>query len=193
MSLDEIVILIPPRCLIQRGLVGKNTLWQVAKAIYGLDTSPRDWSLSRDFSLRRLVVQFQNRELRLYQCFADPNIWLIAENEPERCWSRSGLGLDQCEESGVSVWGWIGVYIDDLIIAACCELVTLLLRTITTMWKCGDPEWITADVCKPLRFLGLQLAWSSERNLLIWQESYIKDLADRYSQELQKVKQCGTP
>ena len=61
------------------------------------------------------------------------------------------------------------------------------------MWKCGDPEWITADVCKPLRFLGLQLAWSSERNLLIWQESYIKDLADRYSQELQKVKQCGTP
>ena len=191
--IDEIVILLPPRCLIQRGLVGRNTLWQVAKAIYGLDTSPRDLSLSRDFTLRRLAVKFQGRELRLYQSFADPNIWLVAENEPERCWSRSGLGLDQCEESGVSVWGWIGVYIDDLIIAACRELVKLLLTTITTMWKCGEPEWLTADLCKPLRFLGLQLAWSSERNLLIWQESYIKDLADRYSHELQKVKQCGTP
>ncbi|CAE7838175.1 unnamed protein product, partial [Symbiodinium sp. CCMP2592] len=104
--IDEIVILIPPRCLVQRGLVGKNTLWQVAKAIYGLDTSPRDWSLSRDFSLRRVVVKYKDQELRLFQSFADPNLWLIAESEPE---------------------------------------------------------------------------------------SYIKDLADRYSHELQKVKHCGTP
>ncbi|CAE7949334.1 abcG4 [Symbiodinium sp. KB8] len=108
--IDEIVILLPPRCLIQRGLVGRNTLWQVAKAIYGLDTSPRDWSLSRDFTLRRLAVKFQVGE----------------------------------------------VVVDDYYYHV-------------EMWRTGMV------------------------NSGFVQESYIKDLADRYSHELQKVKQCGTP
>ncbi|CAE7750232.1 unnamed protein product, partial [Symbiodinium microadriaticum] len=101
--IDEIVILLPPRCLIQRGLVGRNTLWQVAKAIYGLDTSPRDWSLSRDFTLRRLAVKFQgvmepeavenidSGVLRTCQRLIGEILWVSVRTRPDVSFSISKL------------------------------------------------------------------------------------------------------
>ena len=157
--LDEIVILIPPKCLTQRGLVPRWVSWRVAKAVYGLDTSPRDWSLSRDNVLRGLSVVFRDKPVYLFQSFAEPNLWLMAEKEPEPGWCSAGLGLDKLESSGAQALGWIGVYIDDLVLVGVRELVEAWLGTVTRVWKCGVPEWITQDRLKPLRFLGLELAW----------------------------------
>ena len=50
------MVLTPPRSLVQRGLVRPSTLWRVDKAMYGLDTSPRDWGLHRNSVLRDLKI-----------------------------------------------------------------------------------------------------------------------------------------
>ncbi|CAE7803092.1 unnamed protein product, partial [Symbiodinium necroappetens] len=112
--IDEIVILLPPRCLIQRGLVGRNTLWQVAKAIYGLDTSPRDWSLSRDFTLRRLAVKFQGH--RSTEADDDDGVawrfWIGVVVLVVCCWEGLKLGIrlnhSRCRQSSER-------YLDDAI------------------------------------------------------------------------------
>ena len=190
---EEIVILMPPRCLFQRNVVPKWMLWRVCKAIYGLDTSPRDWSLSRDHSLRTLQLHHEDQELYLFQSFAEPNLWLIAAEEPERGWSTSGIGLDKLESSGVKVLGWLAVYIDDLMIAGARALVMTALNAIMTLWKCGEPEWVGYDLEKPLRFLGLELAWSRHRSLLLWQGSYVRELGTRYVDELANVSTPDVP
>ena len=43
----QVTIAAPPKSLIRLGVVDPGTLWEVLLAIYGLDTSPRDWSLHR--------------------------------------------------------------------------------------------------------------------------------------------------
>ena len=113
-SVQELVVLTPPRSLVQRGLVRPSTLWRVDKAMYGLDTSPRDWGLHRNSVLRDLRIVVGDRELRLWQSFADENLWLISETEPIQDWCGpqdwTPLGLP------AKILGWVGVYIDDMII-----------------------------------------------------------------------------
>ena len=190
---EELVVLVPPRCLVQRGVVHRSVLWRVAKAIYGLDTSPRDWCLSRDNTLETLEVRVDNKTLKLFQPYSEPNLWLLAEAEPERSWCSSGLGLDTSVTSEVHIWGWLGVYIDDLMVAAAKRVAEAVLQAITRQWACGEVEWVTQSLERPLRFLGLELAWSAERALLLGQNSYVKELAARYETELAGVKVAEVP
>ena len=113
-SVQELVVLTPPRSLVQRGLVRPSTLWRVDKAMYGLDTSPRDWGLHRNAVLRDLKIVVGGKDVRLWQSFADENLWLISETEPIKDW----CGPQDWTPLGVSatILGWVGVYIDDLVI-----------------------------------------------------------------------------
>ena len=60
----QIVIAVPPRSLVRKGLVSAREKWKVELAVYGLDTSPRDWSLHRNDTLRVMVVLVEAGALR---------------------------------------------------------------------------------------------------------------------------------
>ncbi|CAE7388004.1 RE1 [Symbiodinium sp. CCMP2592] len=190
-SVQELVVLTPPRSLVQRGLVRPSTLWRVDKAMYGLDTSPRDWGLHRNSVLRDLRIVVGDRELRLWQSFADENLWLISETEPIQDWCGpqdwTPLGLP------AKILGWVGVYIDDMIIGGEKAVVQGVLDAVTARWKCGTPEWVGHESSRPLRFLGLDLHWGEGRNLHITQTAYIKELGARYQEQLSRVKASNCP
>ncbi|CAE7253843.1 RE1 [Symbiodinium sp. CCMP2592] len=190
-SVQELVVLTPPRSLVQRGLVRPSTLWRVDKAMYGLDTSPRDWGLHRNSALRDLRIIVGDRELRLWQSFADENLWLISETEPIQDWCGpqdwTPLGLP------AKILGWVGVYIDDMIIGGDKAVVQGVLDAVTARWKCGTPEWVGHESSRPLRFLGLDLHWGEGRNLHITQTAYIKELGARYQEQLSRVKASNCP
>ena len=190
-SVQELVVLTPPRSLVQRGLVRPSTLWRVDKAMYGLDTSPRDWGLHRNSVLRDLRIVVGDRELRLWQSFADENLWLISETEPIQDWCGpqdwTPLGLP------AKILGWVGVYIDDMIIGGDKVVVQGVLDAVTARWKCGTPEWVGHESSRPLRFLGLDLHWGEGRNLHITQTAYIKELGARYQEQLSRVKASNCP
>ena len=48
-----LIVVKPPHLLIQMGLMQHNHRWLVRKALYGLQTSPRDWSTYRDSNCGR--------------------------------------------------------------------------------------------------------------------------------------------
>ena len=78
-------------------------------------------------------------------------------------------------------------------VAAAKRVAEAVLQAITRQWACGDVEWVTQSLERPLRFLGLELAWSTERALLLGQNSYVKELAARYETELAGVKVAEVP
>ena len=46
------MVVIPPRALVEAGVVDSNERWIVEKTLYGLPTSLADWGAFRDVRLR---------------------------------------------------------------------------------------------------------------------------------------------
>ena len=76
------------------------------------------------------------------------------------------------------------MYVDDIMISADQELAYAVAAAIRECWECSAPQEVGIDRANPVRFLGMDLCWDSSRNLLLSQESYIKELENRYREEL---------
>ncbi|CAE7205329.1 GIP [Symbiodinium sp. CCMP2592] len=167
----QIVIAAPPRQLVRRKLIPSHELWRVVLAVYGLDTSPRDWTLFRNETLRDLTVLVEGEVLRLKVCAADSNIWFVVRLE----------SVDAPLNVGV-VCGWLAIYVDDFLGAARRVYVEAIYHKIKGIWDSGELEHV---VCRgqgdSVRFNGLELQWDSDGSgLYVHQSSYIKDLVGRY-------------
>ena len=84
----ETVIVRPPKILEEAKLAKPGEHWLVTSAMYGLITSPKDWSSFRDAELRKMVGSLsgggQDQEDGGVRQFAfrpmeDPNLWAIQE------------------------------------------------------------------------------------------------------------------
>ncbi|CAE7275373.1 unnamed protein product [Symbiodinium sp. KB8] len=139
----EIVALIPPRMLITKGVFKPYDRLIVRKAVYGLDQSPRDWSLQRDQQLKALKIQCSGRTYRLFQSFAEDSIWLVATSEPRR-----GYTASLHTEVEDSIAGWVAVYVDDLLVGAEALLARAIVAAIMACWDCSSPQEVgdTEDV-----------------------------------------------
>ncbi|CAE7939580.1 unnamed protein product [Symbiodinium necroappetens] len=131
----EIVALIPPRMLITKGVFKPYDRLIVRKAVYGLDQSPRDWSLQRDQQLKALKIQCNGRTYRLFQSFAEDSIWLVATSEPRR-----GYAASLHTEVEDSIAGWVAVYVDDLLVGAEALLARAIVAAIMACWDCSSPQ-----------------------------------------------------
>ena len=69
------------------GLASSNEVWLIDKAIYGLTTSPRDWSLYRDEVLPTIKWQRERHGEQVqgeFQKTPDENVWRIVETSQEK-------------------------------------------------------------------------------------------------------------
>ena len=89
-----LVVVKPPHLLVQMGLLGHQHQWLVRKALYGLQTSPRDWSTHRNQMLRGVKVT-QPIQALLVQSITDENLWLL----------KGDLGV---------VYVLVVIYVDDM-------------------------------------------------------------------------------
>ena len=119
---DDTVLVTPPPFLVKMDLVKPNAVWHVKKAIYGLREAPRLWQQERDQKLRDLEFKYQNKLAHLVQSYIHPSLWFIAEGPRE-----STSGIPPFDHFRSDEWtaqlhkhhvlGYVGVYVDDLLIA----------------------------------------------------------------------------
>ena len=162
---DDTVLVTPPPILVKMDIVKPNTVWQVKKAIYGLREAPRLWQKERDQKLRDLEFMYKDKLAHLVQSHIHPSLWFIAEGPlVEHQWIppfdhslRSDEWTAQLHDH--NILGYVGVYVDDLLIAGPRSLNDSLITAVQGVWKTSQPEHLGPDPdCVPvLRFLGMNL------------------------------------
>ena len=105
-----VIIVKPPFFLTQLGLMEPGHRWRVKKALYGLQTSPRDWSEHRDRILKGLVVR-GTEKFTLHQSVTDSSLWHV----------KGPAG---------SLVAVMIVYVDDIAVFGPVDVVEALIRSI---------------------------------------------------------------
>lgn len=149
----------PPNLLKQMQLVGPQEKWLVHKALYGFQESPSDWSHFRDTTMRQLAWQSGDLHLCLRQT-AEKHLWKVCE-----------VGNEEKN------YGYIAVYVDDLLFAITKEHVDGLTEALQRVWKCSPPEMVSND--KDMRFCGFELRWVEGEGLRISQDGFIREVLKR--------------
>ena len=79
-SQKELIVLQPPRILVEAGVIDADTMWIVTGAVYGLTTAPRDWAIFRDQRLKsfrwQMAVEKETLEMS-FEPLGDANLWKI--------------------------------------------------------------------------------------------------------------------
>ncbi|CAE7721558.1 GIP [Symbiodinium sp. CCMP2592] len=172
LSLDvptEVIVLKIPSIVHRHGHVDRSCFMLVCKALYGLDQSPRDWSIKRDSEIEGMSCQVDGVTCMFEQSLVDSNLWYL-RRVPKDGESHSWREPVAC----------MLVYVDDLLAFGPSPVLTMIFELITSRWKCGPVEWIPEDPTKPpLKFFGFELRWDG-KDLLLGQQDFIRDVATRY-------------
>ena len=207
---DDTVLITPPPILVKMDIVKPNTVWRVKKAIYGLREAPRLWQQERDQKLQDIQFVYNDRSVHLVQSYIHPSLWFIAEGPktstkgipPFDNKLRSDEWTAQLHQH--KILGYVGVYVDDLLIAGPRTLNETLIKAVQGIWKTSTPEHLGPDSdCVPiLRFLGMNLervdaARSKELDMpegsiLLNQMEYILEVLLKFEPSLQ-LKTRTTP
>ena len=142
--------------------------WRVRRALYGLQTSPRDWAVYRDAEMRAMVVQTEEPST-LTQSQTDDSMWLV----------RTKKG---------NVLGLIVVYVDDIAVFGTKEVTQKVAEAFMAKWKTSTPLWPSPT--EPVSFCGMEVARLSD-GWRITQSKYLKEVLRRY--EVDGVASCPMP
>ena len=74
---QDIVIVQPPRFLVELGLVAEGEYWLLRRALYGLRVAPRKWELERDKRMRDATWTEAGRTWSFKQLSSDASVWLV--------------------------------------------------------------------------------------------------------------------
>ena len=175
----RVMIIRPPQLLIDCGLAGQRERWIVDRALYGLETSPRDWSQFRDQEMGRMSWREEEMEYRFRQT-TEPNIWKVVAAPL----NSNGQVDEELEETS----GFMVTYVDDILVAAPRKVAEQALAKIRSTWECSPVEW-TTDGCW-MRFCGMEFQWHGD-HLRVGQGSYAKELISRHGR--QQPRSCPGP
>ncbi|CAE7617868.1 GIP [Symbiodinium sp. CCMP2456] len=142
---------LPPKALVQAGLVSANVVFIVKKALYGLRESPALWSAHRTNTLKRIKVKCGDGFMWLKQLATDGELWMVL-------WTPTG-GKAQL----VGLLVTYVLYLKDTILR--------LHEVIGATWPCSPLEFATEG----LRYLGMEL-FQEEAVITLGQEAYISNL-----------------
>ena len=187
----EVVVIRPPAFLVQRQYVSAAEAWAVLRAMYGIDQSPRDWSLVRDTQVQGMRVNVQGKVLRLWRSAFDSQLWLLSESKP--CLGMASF--PDAPDAGAgwgTIDGWVCIYVDDVLVGACLEVTKAVLAAFEELWQCDKPQLLTDATCKTLRLLGIDISLTVHGTFRLTQSAYIRDLAERHKQHLKRVD-CPLP
>ena len=152
-----IIVVKPPYLLVQLGVLKTTDRWRVQRALYGLQTSPRDWATYRDRELRAIRIG-SPVEARLQQGVTDDSLWLVKNKE------------------GVTVALMI-VYVDDIGLFGPRLILEALVGELSKKWKLSEPSW--ARDGEQVSFCGMELARMSY-GWRVTQKRYLQELLQRY-------------
>lgn len=103
------VIVVPPKVMVQAGVIPANERWRVHKALYGFTSSPAHWSAHRDRTMK--TFQWLEGEWMFYlRPTEEANLWKI--------WKVKATEEGREEAAEPECVGHIVVYVDDLMVWA---------------------------------------------------------------------------
>ena len=164
------MFLIPPKVYVKARLVKDNEVWQVNRAIYGLEEAPLLWAKERDRKLKELTFQVpkcpeergkdddidENDEYYLKRLQTDVNTWHILKKGEKKS------------------FGILPTYVDDLMVVSTEEIGEAFMKKVDEMWKCL-PEEVVKENSPPVNVCGICIE-KIEDGYFIHQKPYIKDL-----------------
>ena len=173
----ETVIVKPPKILEEAGLAKPGEHWLVTSAMYGLVTSPKDWSSFRDAELQKMVGEFEEdendrsgRRQFSFRPMEDPKLWPIQE-------------FTSAAEGGDRQWGrTLGhmiVYVDDVLMVGPKTVMEAAASTIQNRWSTSAPEFATVGG-DSMRFLGIEIRRLCDGSYLLHQECYAREVLERH-------------
>ena len=157
-----ILVVRPPRILVEAKLVPEDVVWRVDKALYGLQSSPADWGSFRDAEMTGWKWSRGDTECCL-MATKEGNLWQI-------CGRKKGDG------GPWTVEGHMVVYVDDLLITGEGPVVQSMLEKIQEKWTCSPPSWMSET---PIKFCGLEIS-KRQNGVFVNQKSYAAELCGRY-------------
>ena len=155
------------------GLAKEGEVWLVRLAMYGLTTSPRDWSQYRDRTLPVVSwarVRMENNQAKRVRGHfiktEDENLWRIEEVDVE---------------SGEKHWtGLMSVYVDDILVSGEEATVKVALSSLQTTWTTSNIEW--ASPTSAVHFCGFEITPDDEGDgFHIAQNKYEQELLARWN------------
>ncbi|CAJ1403533.1 unnamed protein product, partial [Effrenium voratum] len=154
---QKLLVVTPPKIFGQAGVTKEGERWLVLKALYGLNTSPKDWGCHRDKTMASFGWRVNDVDFKIYPL--EGNLWAIRE-----------------VESGATV-GNIVVYVDDMLVAAKEGVMKGFMQRLQQEWKTSAPEVVEGGT--PVTFCGMEIC-EKEGGFWLGQSAYIRDLVGRY-------------
>eukprot|EP00971_Amphidinium_carterae_P314565 6252389-Amphidinium_carterae.1 len=178
------VYLKPSKICVNFGLVGKDTLWRLKRALYGLKESSKLWKKKKDKVLFNIKLQHPKLgQLKLVQSQVHFCLWLIIKDD--NFTGKKGLKVkfqhaattveDQNVEQEFELTNLqfgilqalMAVYVDDLLVAASFDIVTSIQTSVENQWKTGLFQIEYESGCKDINVI------------LLHQERYTYELMDK--------------
>ena len=190
-SQKELIVLQPPRILVEAGVIDSDTMWIVTGAVYGLTAAPRDWAIFRDQRLKsfrwQLAVEKETLEMS-FEPLGDANLWkIVGRPLGDRESSDGGdqgdhsLGDEKKSHGEPRVLGHMAVYVDDIMMIGSDAVVWNAAEEIQRNWKTSAPE--VAGPRSAMRFLGMEIDREENGEFKIHQTSYTMELLERHQIE----------
>ena len=133
---EELIVVRVPGIL-RAANVCQEPYWLIRRALYGLDVAPRSWTLFRNQTLGSISELLDGTPVSCKHSAADSNLWEL--------WV----------EKSSKLIAWIGVYVDDLLVASPEECQPVVMETLRSLWTTSEPEIVTED--KDVTFAGYEL------------------------------------
>ena len=163
----------PPKLLQTMGITQPGEVWKIQGALYGFQESPYHWSIHRDKTL--LGLSWGKQQRFWLEETKEKNLWKI------RCRSPDG--------SSGQLAGFVGIYVDDVLVAAPTEVASEFMQCLGSTWECAEPEWLTPMSKNKMRFCGYEIGVLPQGGFSLSQPSYVKDLLRKHEiqNEFEKV------
>ena len=155
----ERIIVVRPPFLAQLGLLQPFHRWRVVKALYGLQTSPRDWAVYRDGVLMALEISCDGVTLKLHQGVSDESLWFA------KC-------------PGGNVYAIAVVYVDDIGLFGPYAILVSIVKRIQEKWQTSEPSWTSSG--QSVGFCGVEVA-QTPRGWRLTQRAYLSEILNRYN------------
>ena len=185
----EAPLLDPPAILKRLKLVPHGVKYLPLRALYGLRISPKEWAKDRDSTLNGSVLEPREGDEM-------PAVRLEPLDICEGLWRLIDVASGQ-------VTGLLTLYVDDVLVVGCPEMVSRCLEFIGQKWamklqgfisreertiKCGSLGQLERKT--ELVFLGVQMSFNMEGDVIISQRAWI--LQELHRRQWLHLKGCAT-
>ena len=201
---SKVVAMTVPTIYVRLGLATPGEVWIIDSAVYGLITSPRDWSDHRD-------QQVPTIKWSRIESIQQPGVGVDDEGDrrtcqSDRCYRKSldseasssrltwngcfVAAADQhlwhlqetCAETGeIRQRGIMAIYVDDVLMSAEDSTATAALEAISKKWECSPVEKATLE--KPITFCGFEIQANDREHgggFRLHQQNYEDELTQKW-------------